>query len=265
MPPQRVVIHAGFHKTGTSSAQAVLRANGPVLWPVMALGLRPRLAPVLSAARGYSTWRDPLTLAKVGYRFGLYLRELNLPPKRQLLISCEELSGHLPGRGDLEDYSAAPQLMRALAAELEAAFGDRLDLTFFFSLRQPGTWLKSAWWEHVKSSRMVLDFDEYERRYADSADLPEVVAQIERAVAPHRVVTAWLEETGALPLGPATPLLDLMRLPPKRRAALAQAPPRNVARPGAMVDRLLEINRSGLSDAEAKSAKQAILQPTQNG
>jgi hypothetical protein len=35
---RRIVVHAGFHKTGTTSAQAFLAENGPVLWPVMALG-----------------------------------------------------------------------------------------------------------------------------------------------------------------------------------------------------------------------------------
>ncbi|MHC0054258.1 hypothetical protein [Actibacterium sp. D379-3] len=258
-PRQRVVIHAGFHKTGTTSIQATLRANGPVLWPVMALALRGKIQPVVSAARGYSTWRDPISLAKAGTRFGAFVRGLELSPRRQLLISAEELSGHMPGRGDLADYSAAPDLMQCYADELEDIFGDRLDLTFFFSLRQPGAWLKSVYWEHVKSSRMVLDFDDYAARYAGSADLPATIDEVCRAVTPHEVRSAWLEEVGDLPLGPATPLLDLMRLPDARRAALTPGPRRNVGRGDDLLQELLRINRSDLGPEAAKLAKATLL------
>lgn len=260
-PRQHVVIHAGFHKTGTSSVQATLRENGPHLWPVMALETGHRIKPIRAAARGFSTWRDPLTLAKFGVRFAKWLQGLDLPPKRQLLICSEELCGHLPGRGDLADYSAAPELMGVLAEELEAAFGARLDLTFFFSLRQPEAWLQSAYWEHVKASRMVLTFDDFLARYSAAADLPAMVGTIRAAVAPHKVETAWLEDCDTLPLGPATPLLALMRLSPEKHAALVPAPRRNAATPD-LIAPFLEINRSPLSDDDAKAAKERLLGAT---
>lgn len=258
-PPQRIVIHAGFHKTGTSTVQATLRQNGPVLWPVMAMGLPPKIRPILSAARGFSTWRDPLALVKFSFRFGEWVRALKLKPRRQLLICSEELSGHLPGRGDLADYSAAPELARTMADELEEAFGDRLQLTFLYSLRRPAAWLQSAYWEHVKSSRMTLSLDDFTTRYAGAADLPAIVDQIRSAVAPHTVTTHWLEDSAGLPLGPATPLLNLVDLDEERRAALTPGPRMNVMPDRPLLEQMLDINRSTLPDEEARAAKQALL------
>lgn len=258
-PTQRVVIHAGFHKTGTSSVQDTLRLNGPLLYPQMALGLRPKLKPIIHAARGYSTWRDPISLAKTALRFGDYVRQLDLPPRRQLLISAEELAGHLPGRDTLADYSAAPDLMRVYAAQLTEIFGRRLDLTFVFSMRLPEPWLRSAYWEHVKASRMVLDFDDYADRYRGSTDLPAIVNDIITEVAPCKVEAFWLEDCADLPLGPATPILDLMRLTPERRAQLKPAPRSNVALGDAVLTELLALNRSDLDPDALLAAKKAVL------
>jgi len=113
---RRIVVRAGFHKTGTTSAQSFLAENGPVLRPAMALGM------------GYKFRR----------RFQSYLNGLNLG-KRDLLISSEELSGHMPGRGDLADYSAAPILMRENKDVLKTTYPN-CDLTFVFTLRKAETW-----------------------------------------------------------------------------------------------------------------------------
>jgi hypothetical protein len=37
MPGRRVIVHAGFHKTGTTSAQHYLRANSKHIYPRSAL------------------------------------------------------------------------------------------------------------------------------------------------------------------------------------------------------------------------------------
>ncbi len=258
-PQQRIVIHAGFHKTGTSTAQAVLRKNRAILRAETAMILPFGLKSVRSAARGFSTWRDPSALARAAIRFGCRVQEMKLKPARKLLVTSEELSGHMPGRGDLADYSAAPELMRAYAEALEQLFGKRLWLSFVFSLRGAEEWLKSAHGEHVKSSRMVLDFDSFRQRYSGASDLPAIVAAIREAVAPHEVRETWLEDTAARRLGPAGPLLDAIGLSDARRAALGPVAPVNRALPEAVLCELLAINRSRRSDADARAAKRALL------
>jgi hypothetical protein len=104
--PRRVIIHAGFHKTGTSTIQATLRENRVAMKRHVALRMRWHMKDLVAATRGYSTWRDPLTMIKVQHRFGLMLNELPVMPRRTLIISSEELAGHLPGRDDITDYCA---------------------------------------------------------------------------------------------------------------------------------------------------------------
>ncbi len=255
---QRVVIHAGFHKTGTTSIQRTLHANGPVLWPVMALGLRWRLKPVLHAARAFSAWRDDLSLVEFTARFEEYLEDLDLG-SRGLLIASEELCGHLPGRDDIADYRAAPLLMRRLADVLEQRFGAALDLTFPFTLRRAGGWLESAWAEHVKSSRMTLDLAGFRARHAAAADLSGMVERIREAVAPHPLETAWIEDIAEAELGPVTPLLDLMRLAPERRARIVPQPRANTRLPAVLLAEMLEINRRAPDADAAKAAKAALI------
>ncbi len=258
-PRQRIVIHAGFHKTGTSTAQAVLRRNRVTLRAETAMILPFGLKSVRSAARGFSTWRDDMVLARAGIRLGSLVRDLGVKPARKLLVTSEELSGHMPGRDKLADYSAAPALMRAYAEALHQLFGARLHLTFVFSLREAEAWLKSAYGEHVRSSRMLLDFDSFRDRYAAAADMPATVDAVRDAVAPHAVVETWLEDAAARPLGPADPLLDTIGITAASRAVLESVPPANTAPADAVLDELLAINRSPRSDAEVRAAKHAVL------
>jgi len=252
---RRIVVHTGFHKTGTTSAQAFLAENGPVLWPVMALGLGYKFRPLLSAARGFSTWRDPFSLEKFRRRFETYLAELNLG-KRDLLISAEELSGHLPGRGDLADYSAAPILMQEIEDVLLAAYPEAA-VTFVLTLRRPETWWPSAYWEHVKSSRMVLDYAAFLDTYG-ALDLADAAAAIDLR---SDLRTYWLEEMSQTAHGPATPLLRLMALSEERWAKLTPIVEKNRAPRAreALIEDFLTLNRSALDQDALKAAKKALL------
>ncbi|MDP4033193.1 MAG: hypothetical protein Q8P60_10145 [Pseudorhodobacter sp.] len=255
----RIIVHAGFHKTGTTTVQQLLRHNATVLRPRVMLGLKPKLRPILSAARGYSTWGDPLTLMKFGHRVGVYLRQVPLGPYRALCLSCEELCGHMPGRDAVPDYSHAADLMHEFAEVAMAVHGPALELTFYFSCRNPANWLRSAWAEHVKATRLTLDFAAFASRYAAAADLDAVVAQIRARLAPHRVLSARLEQCAAQPLGPAQPLIDLLPLPPVKRAALQAVAPANPSPAPEVLAALLVLNRSDRSAGAVALAKQAIL------
>jgi hypothetical protein len=258
--PVRIVVHAGFHKTGTTTVQQTLRQNARILWPVMALGLRPKLVPILQAARGYSTWRDPLSLMKFGDRVDHYLAGLNLSANRMLCLSAEELSGHLPGRDTVPDYGAAPALMREFAQVAQARFGPALDLCFYFSTRRPDAWLQSAWAEHVKASRMTRDLPRFMTETRPAANLPAVVNAIRTAVSPHQVHSTALEDTAPLPFGPAQPLIELLALPPRRAAQLEPVTrPANTSLPADILDQMLALNRSDLPRPAINAAKAALL------
>lgn len=255
--PRRIILHAGFHKTGTSSVQATLKANRPKLKPVLAIRLKGQMTDLMHATRGYSTYRDAWSLRKAASRFEGLLKALPSMPRRTLLLSAEELCGHMPGRGDLRDYSAAPKMLARFVEIAQKAY-PKAECLIYLSTRAPEPWLKSAWAEHVKSSSMTLDYAEFSKTYRDGADLALAVEAVQRAV-PCPLHHHALEDCKDLPLGPADPLLDLCDIPPELRATLASAKDQNKALPHDVTLALLDANRA-YTDKDARSAaKRAIL------
>jgi len=255
--PRRVVLHIGFHKTGTSSVQAVLRTNRAALKPHAALRLKPQIKELLHGARGYSTWRDPLSLAKTARRFDAMLADLPRMPRRVLIVSAEELSGHMPGRGELMDYSAAPELVRVYAKAVRKRFPET-ELVIYAGVREAGSWLRSAYWEHVKSSSLTLDFDAFAARYESAADFSAVLTRVaERAGTP--VSTGAIEDLAGAALGPATRLLAVCDLPQDAAGALAPVPASNTRLPEPVLLDLLAANRAYADRDARKAAKKAIL------
>ncbi len=250
--PRRIVIHAGFHKTGTSTVQQFLRKNRKVLMPFLAIRLKAQMEGLLHATRGYSTWRDPLTLAKVARRFDVLFAELPGMPRRTLVLSAEEFSGHMPGRGELADYSAAPDLAQVYCDVISARFPDA-EIAFYFTTRAPESWLESAYWEHVKSSSMTLDLVDYAARYDRSANLEQIVEAV-RAAQPNPVHSVPIEDGDTI-----TPLLDLCDVPDALRVDLVRTPPVNTRLPKNVLLELLAANRAYADRADRKAAKRDIL------
>ncbi|NNE51215.1 MAG: hypothetical protein HKN30_02310 [Sulfitobacter sp.] len=255
--PRRIIIHAGFHKTGTSTIQATLRENRVAMKRQVALRLRWHMKELVAATRGYSTWRDPLTLIKVQHRFIRMLEGLPGMPRRTLIISCEELVGHLPGRGDLMDYGAAPELLYAFWELAQERFPSA-EILIYLSTRAPTSWLSSAYWEHVKASNMTMDFDAFVAKYHRAAQLDDMVAEVASRV-PVPVHHCALEDCQNRSLGPAEPLLDLCDLPIDVQVELVPAHPANARLGEDVLQALLEANRAYKDADKRKAAKRAIL------
>ncbi len=255
--PRRIILHAGFHKTGTTTLQATLRENRVALKKQIALRLRWHLKDVVAAARGYSTDLDPLTLIKVQSRFGAMINDIPGMPRRTMIISAEELSGHLPGRGALADYSAAPVLLYSYW-EIARARYPEAEILIYLSTRAPEAWLASAYWEHVKSSSMTLDFDAFRDTYHRAANLSEMVAEIASRV-PAPVHAHALENCRDLPLGPTDPLLDLCDIPLSLRPDLTPVRAANERMGPDVLAALLQANRTQNGEKARIAAKQAIL------
>jgi hypothetical protein len=256
--PRRIVIHAGFHKTGTSSVQQALRQNRPVLKPYLRSLLKGQMQPLISAARGYSTWGDTLTLEKFRTRFRALLADLDPMPRRVLCLSAEELSGHLPGRGELRDYAVAP-VLAATMAEVFATQYPHDQVTFFYSTRAPDAWLRSAYWEHVRSASLTLDWADYAAQYAGSADLDGVVTAVDLAQ-PYPAYSTRLEDDAG---GPLARLLDLCEVPAAVRDDLIVPPPANRSGDDTVLQALLDANRAYADPVARAAAKQSILRQAQ--
>ncbi|MGJ8545837.1 MAG: hypothetical protein ACSHWZ_10370 [Sulfitobacter sp.] len=255
----RLFLHAGFHKTGSTSLQETLRANRHALAPDIRLILRPRIKALCEAARGWSASASELDLGLVAYEAALLGESLASETAEQVVISAEDLCGHMPGRRGVKSYSAAPRLMRTMADAIKAALPE-VELAFLFTTRDAQSWLTSSYAQHLRASRMRLSFRDYHRMFSPAADLDSVVANIAAALPGCAVHSAPLAACAPRPLGPAEALLDLLDLAAPRRAALVPHAIANAA-PGLDLNAaLLELNQSDLPDLALRAAKRTLLQ-----
>ncbi len=257
-----LIIHAGFHKTGTTSLQRTLRDNRDALKQHCNIHLKWKIRDLIHATRSYSTYRDPLTLAKVSRRADDYWKAQPTFKSRSLILSAEELAGHLPGREDTPDYRPMINNLREIvdAATRRFAKTDQVpDIKIAMTTRQADKWVVSAYWEHVRSSRMTIDLEDFKTRVAPIADPRPLLADLTAALDPVPVIPLALEHWQSLPLGLAAPLLDLAEVPPKVRDRLVPIPSQNTRLPQSVLDELLDLNRK-ISDREARNtAKRALM------
>lgn len=260
---RRVIIHAGFHKTGTTSLQQTLRANRTALRPDVRLVFRPGMTALCETARAYSRSREDYDLGLVKYEAALLAETLQDEDARTIVISSEDLCGHMPGRHGLHGYGATPHLMRALSVAFKAAGPDD-ELTFLFTTRAPDPWLRSCYGQHLRAARMVWDEEDYLKRFKTSADHSKTLDLIRREIANHTLLNTSLEEHAQRPLGIAEWVLDQLALSADRRTALRPAPPRNPAPSDALKSELLALNRSDLEPAALRKAKHALIEGRKN-
>jgi len=264
-PGRRVVIHGGFHKTGTTSAQRFLQENGENVWPASALVLPWRLRDGASRrAVRYSRFGGQDVLDALQDDLATVLSGLDLGRKRTLLISDENLCGRMPGRDGQAGYDAAPQLMASVARAVHQVI-PAADIRFVFTTREPEAWLRSTWLHNLRTSRLVFSYEDYARLYAAAADLDAAVAAVTAAVAPLTVSAFRLEELASHPFGPATPLVDLLLLPDHLRQRLKPIAAANRAPDAGLADAFLAINRSALDDAAASAARTALVAASEGG
>ncbi|KPA23280.1 hypothetical protein shim_04750 [Shimia sp. SK013] len=251
----RILVHAGFHKTGTTSVQKMLVHNRPRLERHIRFITRPGMIGACEAARAYSASRHPADLTEFASEIAAVFEEIDTDDSRPLVLSSEDLSGHMPGRRNLTRYDAAPHLMKAIADTTQAAFGDGADLTFYFSTRAAEDWMRSCYAQHLRAVRMTLSFEDYCTTFADSAKLDAIVEQVRDSVAPFKVLSTPLEEASTRPIGPLASVMDALDMPGRARRGLEVLPPANVSMPQELLDAMLEANRSDLSNEDVSKAK----------
>ncbi len=257
----RIVIHAGFHKTGTTSVQSLIHTNRRILERQVRCYLRPDFQELTDACRVFSVDPNPRTILGIADAAGAFFDGLNPDDPRGILMSSEDLSGHLPGRHGLDRYDAASLIMAQLTECIRTRFGDEVPLTYYFSTRGRKDWLRSTYWQNLRSTRLELGFEDYSQQIAPAADLPVVLDEVAEAVSPAAAVAALpLEESKDQPLGPLTPLMDLLDIPEVTRSKLRMLPPENVQPDLGLEDVFLALNRSSFKDRHLRAAKKLLRQ-----
>jgi hypothetical protein len=211
-----------------------------------------------TSARNFSVDPKEDTFAQVSEAANEFFATCDPDDPRPILMCSEDLSGHMPGRHGLECYDSAGLVMKTLSDAVAQRFGPTTDLRFYFSTRGRETWLRSTWWQNLRSTRLTQDFPDYASQFHEARDLADILDEVIADVAPAKVTSCPLEASSPMPLGPLTPLLDLLDLPDLDRDALVELPPENV-QPDIGIDAVfLALNRSGLSDRDVKDAKRSI-------
>ncbi len=261
---KKIVIHAGFHKTATTTVQNFFKQNAAAFKGKYFIPARSNFDVVNRTARSFAA--DPKSaLKRVEFfdAFNAYLGERIERAEDVFLLSSETFSGHIPGRPNVQDYGAAIRLLAAIEFSVRDVFGIE-DLTFYYSTRAADQWLPSAYSEHVKASRMVLSEEEFIEKYRESANFDRIIEALREALA-SPVIAKNIESLDHEPFGPVQPLLDLIEFPEAKRGDLVLTPVRNRRLPMDIQNQLLEINRSDLSYEEVIKAKRAIIDEYRNG
>ena len=250
----RVLIHPGFHKTGTSSLQRAALASAEALEPRLRVLLTDHLRPATQIARRYAIHHRVKALDDFGAAFADHISGLDPADPRPVLISSEALIGQIPGRKGVWTYAAAlPLLMAAVEVLHRHAGTSRADITVWFTTRAAEDWKRSAYWQNLRSERLTEAFDSYQAKLDRGARMDDVVAEVRAALdGQAQVLSDRIERIGSPSLGPLGAALDLLDLPAD---GLAPQPFHNV-QPAGAAEELLALNRSALDDealAEAKS------------
>ena len=259
MIPPRIVFHAGFHKTGTSSLQSALRQHRTALAPLFAVETRatsPALLAAAEAARAFSI--DPNLAAAMDQALTDWTASLTLQPGQGLLVSSEDFAGHMPGRFGLPDYRAAIPIARAIRSALRTRF-PQLPLTLLYTTRDAAGWLRSIHWQLSKHDELTLGPHRFARRYAHAADFATLLTSLREALPDTPVIEATLPDLSLRRLGPVEAVYDGAALPAALRASLPVLPPVNQAPPHDLARVFVKLNRSDLPRDEIRRMKRDML------
>ena len=250
--PKRIVIHAGFHKTGTTTIQKMLRHNNQLLRPDIQVVLRDGMVRLCEAARAYSVSKSALDLGLVQFETAETLQKFT-DFSGTFLLSSEDLSGHMPGRRALKSYASAPKIFNAIYSAAAEVFSG-VEVSFFFGTRASKPWLSSCYVQHLQATRITQSMQDYAMSYIGSAQLDKVVDATRNTVPHAFVVSSALEDCSLFKLGPLDPLLNHLGVPQLTKGKFDILPPTNTAPPQAKIDKLLALNHSDMSDTDLKQA-----------
>lgn len=259
----RVIVHAGFHKTGTSSLQTYLGQNRKLFRPWFDFyGQGDRLHRSAVTARTYAQFPFPWRLAAFRRAFRAELAAV--PEAETIVLSREHFSGLMPGhrrwnRRMIRRFTpAAVPIGRVIVAELRRRFGPDTRVEFLFTTREREAWFRSVHGHLLRSIHLTDDAEAFRARFPGLIDLETEAQQIGARVRPDALHVAPLESVAESRFGPAAIVLDLAGVPEADRDALPDAARANTGDAPALRTQFLDLNRSGRSKGDLKRMVKAL-------
>jgi hypothetical protein len=252
---RRIILHAGFHKTGTKTLQETLSINTALLMPHVELYLQngALISSLAHAVLEFSGNRCKQTKADITACAQDFFALLDPNDPRPVFVSSESLAGHFPGASGVSKYAPAPIAMALIRDAWTAMSGSPAGFETYYSTRRTG-WLASCHWQRLKSNRSTLSLEDYTEKFAGAADHGAIITELCARLGPDAVHTTALEDM-AHPIDPVLALLGLTHL----RDTLTFPPNANTSLGEEARDKLLTLNRSAIWGAEFERAKAVIL------
>ncbi len=246
---RRILLHPGFHRTGTRSVGAFLATNRAALAPHLGLLLAPDLAAATALTTNFATDRNPLRLTDMVEVLDGILAENGLHPvvndTRDMVISAADLTGLMPGAPGIDGYGAAPVATAYLTGYLADRF-PQAEIVVVFTTRTSPDWLYSCWRAALFRHRLKQDWPTFRTALAGAANLDDAVVNAARAIDPVTVYSLPLDVGARHRHGPGGALLEMIDLPEAVRGSFE---PGAITGQGAGPDlaaRFLALNRSDL-------------------
>lgn len=257
---KRILIHPGFHKTGTTSAQTLLRENRKLLSPFCTILLRRHLNKTYPAATEYARTGDPDFLDKFTRRFRHALRNYVPEDAEQLILTEENLFGQMPGKYGVYNYDAAPPLLGRMIEVLNEVFPGNPTIDVFLTTRNADIWMNSIWRHTVVAARITEDEETLRRKLTEGADLIQTADEIARFFPEIGFRLGILEDLAHSPWGPGSVFLDWIAPPAEVLGQVKPVGLRNPAVSRDLCERFLQLNRSDLDQGAFLAAKEVLLE-----
>lgn len=261
---RQILLHPGFHKTGTSSIQHYLWLNRETLAPYFDLRMFRHMKSVVRAAALFSRTQSPLDLVDMVGLLDAVFEEHPVSPDKDLLISCEGLGGQLPGSPNVKDYGAMPTLITYLCGYLAERFPDA-QVKIIFTTRGADDWLYSAYRQHLRGQRLTLDYKAFSARYQSAAQFDPIMSQVALAVEPLPVMQLPMEQAVLHPLGPGAMIVEQMNVPAALRASLLPVGRGNKGPGEKLWQEFLRTNRADYSDQIVAERKMVLAKAASLG
>ena len=234
--------------------QHFLWLNREALEPYFELRMMRHFKPVVRLAGTFSRKKNPLHLLDMVGLLDESFDEFPVRNDRDLLMSAEGLCGHLPGANDVTDYSATPILMTYLAGYLVERFPDA-QVKVLLTTRNAYDWLFSAYRQHLRGHRMIMDFSEFEETFREAANMYAIISEVAEVLAPLPVMFMPMSDALRHPLGPGAALVDQMNVPEEVRASLTPVGKGNEGPSDALWQQFLKMNRADNTDTALTNRK----------
>jgi len=258
----KVLVHAGFHKTGTTSLQNVLGRNRKVLSPHFSYYGKTDFLQAGAKARMYGQRR--FVWRRIAFRRSFRRFLLTVPADRVIVLSRETFSGAMPGHRDIfgrtltDQTETSCQLAQEIVAALYRRFGRDTEIEFLYTTREHSDWISSVHGHLLRSIRITENHAEFQHKLAKTPAPATVAQAVAKRIAPVPVHIARLEDYADQPEGPAAAIFDLLNVPNATRDLIRTTGPKNVGPSASTRAALLELNKGNHGKDQLKELKESM-------